>query len=151
MSTTASSIEMPTNAAGRVVPTNVNGTPQRPYAGVNNDHPQGRTAAAPIRSAADYPMNGDKRVPDLETALRQCGLSDGMTISTHHHLRDGDRVALWALQAAAKMGVHDLMWFPSASFPAHAPVIELMESGNVHTSSIAASPRSPRANGSTFG
>jgi citrate lyase subunit alpha/citrate CoA-transferase len=24
------------------------------------------------------------------------------------------------------------MWFPSASFPAHAPVIDLMEAGNVH-------------------
>jgi citrate lyase subunit alpha/citrate CoA-transferase len=132
MSTIANSIDLVTNAAGRVVPTNVNGAPQRPYAGVNNDHPQGHKAAAPIRTAADYPMNGDKRVPDLETALRQCGLSDGMTISTHHHLRDGDRVALRALQTAAKMGTRELMWFPSASFPAHAPVIELMEAGNVH-------------------
>ncbi|MGA1999800.1 MAG: citrate lyase subunit alpha [Terriglobales bacterium] len=132
MSTTANSIELVSNAAGRVVPTNVNGAPQRPYAGVNNDHPQGRKAAAPIRTAADYPMNGDKRVADLETALRKCGLSDRMTISTHHHLRDGDRVALWALQTAAKMGRRELMWFPSASFPAHAPVIELMEAGSVH-------------------
>ncbi|MGZ7029657.1 MAG: citrate lyase subunit alpha, partial [Terriglobales bacterium] len=132
MSTTANSIELVTNAAGRVVPASVNGAPQRVYAGVNNDRPQGRKAAPPVRTAADYPMNGDKRVPDLETALRNCGLSDGMTISTHHHLRDGDRVALWALQTTAKMGARDLMWFPSASFPAHAPVIELMESGNVH-------------------
>lgn len=132
MSTTANSIELATNAAGRVVPASVNGAPQRMYAGVNNNRPQGRKAAPPVRTASDYPMNGDKRVPDLETALRNCGLSDGMTISTHHHLRDGDRVALWALQTAAKLGARDLMWFPSASFPAHAPVIELMESGNVH-------------------
>jgi citrate lyase subunit alpha / citrate CoA-transferase len=132
MSTTTNSIELVSNAIGRMVPANVNGQVQRPYAGVNHDHPQGRKAAPPIRTAADYPMNGDKRVPDLETALRQCGLSDGMTISTHHHLRDGDRVALWALQTAAKMGARELMWFPSASFPAHAPVIELMEAGSVH-------------------
>ncbi len=123
---------MVTNAAGRVVPTNVNRNPQRPYAGVGADKPQGGKAAPPIRTAADYPLNGDKRMPDLETALRNCGLRDGMTISTHHHLRDGDRVALWALQTAAKMGARDLMWFPSASFPAHAPVIDLMESGHVH-------------------
>jgi len=132
MSTTAPSIELVSNAAGRKVPTVVNGKPQRPYAGATNDHPQGRKHGAPIRSAADYPMNGDKRVPDLETALRKCGLRDGMVISTHHHLRDGDRVALWALQTAAGMGARDLMWFPSASFPAHAPVIDLMESGHVH-------------------
>ncbi len=114
MSTIASSIELVTNAAGRVVPTSVNGKPQRAYPGVNNDRPQGHAAAPPIRSAADYPMNGDKRVPDLETALRRCGLADGMVISTHHHLRDGDRVALQALQTAAKMGARELMWFPIA-------------------------------------
>jgi len=132
MSTTASSLELISNAAGRVVPTNVNGHAQRPYGGVNNDHPQGTKAAPPIRTAADYPMNGDKRVADLETALRKCGLRDGMTISTHHHLREGDRVALSALQTASKMGARELMWFPSASFPTHEPVIQLMEAGNVH-------------------
>jgi len=55
-----------------------------------------------------------------------------LVVSTHHHLRDGDRVALRALEAAAGMGARDLMWLPSASFPCHAPVIDLMESGAVH-------------------
>ena len=40
-----------------------------------------------------------------------------MVVSSHHHLRNGDRVALKALETAAEMGVKDLMWFPSASFP----------------------------------
>ena len=55
-----------------------------------------------------------------------------MTISNHHHLRNGDRVALTALQTAARMGTKDLVWFPSASFPCHEPVIDLMKSGAVH-------------------
>ncbi len=55
-----------------------------------------------------------------------------MTISSHHHLRNGDRVALTALQTAARMGAKDLVWFPSASFPCHEPVIDLMKSGAVH-------------------
>jgi citrate lyase subunit alpha/citrate CoA-transferase len=55
-----------------------------------------------------------------------------MTISTHHHLRDGDKMALAALQAAGELGVKDLMWFPSASFPCQAPVIDLMDRGVVH-------------------
>jgi citrate lyase subunit alpha/citrate CoA-transferase len=60
-------------------------------------------------------------------------MRDGMTISSHHHhLRDGDRVALEVLQTAARMGVKNLRWFPSASFPAQAPVIELMKAGVVH-------------------
>jgi citrate lyase subunit alpha / citrate CoA-transferase len=71
-------------------------------------------------------------VADLETALRKCGLRDGMVISNHHHLRDGDKVALMALEAAARIGVKDLMWFPSASFPSQKGAIELMEKGVIH-------------------
>jgi citrate lyase subunit alpha/citrate CoA-transferase len=55
-----------------------------------------------------------------------------MTISNHHHLRDGDAVALMALQAAARIGVKDLLWFPSASFPSQKNAIELMEQGTIH-------------------
>jgi citrate lyase subunit alpha/citrate CoA-transferase len=120
------------NAAGRRVPTHVNGREAAPYKGVDQHTPTGNKAGPPIRSSADYPTNGDKRVPDLETALRLCGLRDGMTISSHHHLRNGDRVALTALQTAASMGAKDLVWFPSASFPCHEPVIDLMKSGAVH-------------------
>src|SRR5450759_977560 len=132
MSTTTSKVELARNAPGRMVPAYVNGREQRPYSGINEPPPAGHKAAPPVRSSAQYPMDGDKRVPDLATALTQCGLRDGMTISSHPHLRDGDQVALPALQTAASLGAKDLMWFPSASFPAHAPVIDLMEAGAVH-------------------
>src|SRR5579864_8688592 len=121
--------ELIENVAGRMVPGNVNGRRQVPFMGVGKYHPLGSKAAPPIRSASDYPQDGNKVVPDLETALRNCGLRDGMVISSHHHLRDGDRVALMALQAAAKLGVKDLTWFPSASFPSQKTAIELMEGG----------------------
>jgi len=127
-----SEFEFVTNAAGRRVPTVVNGKPQLPYRGVGAHEPQGAKHGPPIRSCRNYPANGDKRAPDLKTALERCGIRDGMTISSHHHLRNGDRVALEALQAAAELGVRDLMWFPSASFPCQEPVIDLMEKGVVH-------------------
>ncbi len=122
-------VELVTNAAGRVVPESMNGRPQTPYLGVARYRPAGHKASAPIRSAADYPAKGDKRVPDLETALQKCGLRDGMVISSHHHLRDGDRVALMALKAAGKIGVKDVIWFPSASFPSQKDAIQLMQAG----------------------
>ncbi len=105
------------NAIGRHVPTHVNGRETVPYQGVNGYRPVGNKAGPPIRSNRDYASSGDKRVPDLETALRLCGLRDGMTISSHHHLRNGDRVALSALQTAASIGGRDLIWFPGASAP----------------------------------
>jgi citrate lyase subunit alpha / citrate CoA-transferase len=125
-------VELQQNTAGRFVPVVVNGSAQVPYLGVGKYKPAGNKAAPPIRTAADYPESGDKRVPDLETALRRCGLRDGMVISNHHHLRDGDAVALMALRAAARLGVKDLIWFPSASFPSQKDAIELMENGTIH-------------------
>ncbi len=124
--------ELVTNAVGRRVPTEVNGREQRPFAGVGSRDPDGSRHGPPVRSCRDYPPDGDKRVASLEQALERCGLRDGMTVSSHHHLRNGDRVALRVLETAARMGVKDLMWFPSASFPCHEPVIELMDRGVVH-------------------
>jgi citrate lyase subunit alpha / citrate CoA-transferase len=124
--------ELALNAAGRMVPAMVNGRPQIPYIGVAKYQPRGRKAAPPLRTAANYPEDGNKMVADLETALRKCGLRDGMVISSHHHLRDGDKVALMALEAASRIGVKELTWFPSASFPSQEGAIELMESGVIH-------------------
>jgi citrate lyase subunit alpha/citrate CoA-transferase len=120
------------NAAGRMVPEIVNGRSQTPFQGVGKFTAHGKKAAPPIRNAASYPENGDKRVTDFETALRKCGLRDGMVISSHHHLRDGDRVAMMALEAAERIGVKDIVWFPSASFPSQQGAIDLMASGVVH-------------------
>jgi citrate lyase subunit alpha/citrate CoA-transferase len=125
-------VDWPTNAAGRRVPAVVHGREQTPFPGVGQYRPRGRKHGPPIRSCSDYPTDGDKRVGALEDALARCGLRDGMVVSTHHHLRNGDRVAVQALETAARMGVRDLMWFPSASFPCHAPVIDLLDSGVVH-------------------
>src|SRR5499425_1403810 len=125
-------VELAHNAAQRLVPTMVNGRPQIPYLGVGKYQPRGRKQAPPVRSSKDYPEHGDKRLPDLETALRKCGLRDGMVVSNHHHLRDGDKVALMMLEAAARIGVKDLLWFPSASFPPQKGAIDLMERGVIH-------------------
>jgi citrate lyase subunit alpha/citrate CoA-transferase len=124
--------EFAVNAVGRKVPLVVNGREQTPFQGVGKFHPTARKQAPPVRSCKDYPSNGDKRVADLKTALKKCGLKDGMVISNHHHLRNGDRVALAALQAAGELGAKDLVWFPSASFPCQEPVINMMDSGVVH-------------------
>ena len=121
-----------TNAAGRPVPTEVNGKPAIPFQGVGKYRPTGRKYGPPIPTCADYPANGDKRQPDLRAALIAAGLRDGMTISTHHHFRNGDLVANQIFDIAAELGVKDLVWFPSASFPCHAPIIKHLESGVVH-------------------
>ena len=141
------------NAAGRPVPTEINGQAHTPFQGVGQHRPTGPKAAPPIRTCADYPADGNKVVGEgdgatkrrsdegedpranleaMKSTLRRAGLRDGMTISTHHHFRDGDKVANVVFAAAAALGVKDLRWFPSASFPCHAPQIEHLESGVLH-------------------
>lgn len=120
------------NAAGRVVPTVVNGRESVPFAGVGAYRPTGRKAAPSIASCLDYPDDGDKRVGSISEALKKVGLEDGMVVSSHHHLRNGDLVANAVFDAAADIGVKDLMWFPSASFPVHANQLQHLESGLIH-------------------
>jgi len=120
------------NALARLVPTTVNGVEAVPYKGVGKHRPSGRKAAPPITSCADYPSDGFKVKADLKSALQELGLKDGMTVSTHHHFRDGDLVANKIFDAAAELGVKDLRWFPSASFPCHKPIIKHLDSGVVH-------------------
>ncbi|MFC1480913.1 citrate lyase subunit alpha [Candidatus Neomarinimicrobiota bacterium] len=123
--------EMVSNAAGRLVPTLVNGTQQIPYQGVGKFKPRGNKAAPSIATCSDYPSNGDKRIGSIKKALSLAGLKDGMTISNHHHFRNGDLVMNQVFDAAAELGVKNLRWFPSAAFPCHEPVIQHMQNGTV--------------------
>ncbi|NNE43854.1 MAG: citrate lyase subunit alpha, partial [Gemmatimonadetes bacterium] len=120
------------NAAGREIPTEINGEPIIPFRGVGKHDPDGAKHGPPIRRASDYPSDGDKRVASLRAALERAGLRDGMTIGTHHHFRNGDLIANQIFDIAAEMGVKDLVWAPSASFPCHAPLVKHLESGVIH-------------------
>lgn len=122
------------NSAGRVVPSLVNGRGYAPFQGVPfqgimGQAVSGRKAAPPIRSCANYPADGDKRAPDLATALRRAGLRDGMVISSHHHFRNGDLLMPQVFAAIEQLGVRDVTWCPSAAFPCHAPLIAKLEQG----------------------
>jgi citrate lyase subunit alpha / citrate CoA-transferase len=120
------------NALGRIVPTLVNGQAQVPYMGIGKYKPSGNKAAPPIASCADYPADGNKLLPSLKEALIRSGLRDGMTISTHHHFRNGDLIAVQIFDIAKEMGVKDLVWYPSASFPCHEPLIKYLEDGTIN-------------------
>lgn len=120
------------NAAGRTVPTEVNGKTVVPYKGVGKHRPQGKKFGPRISSCADFPEDGNKLVPTLKEALIKAGLRDGMVISTHHHFRNGDLIAEQIFDIAAALGIKNLVWFPSASFECHAPLTKYLEDGTIH-------------------
>ena len=120
------------NAAGRLVPVEINGELQTPYKGVGKFRPLGRKYAPPIATCADFPSDGNKLVKDLKEALIKSGLKDGMTISTHHHFRNGDLIANQIFDIAHDLGVKNLRWFPSASFPCQEQLTKYLEDGTIN-------------------
>ncbi|MGH7596412.1 MAG: citrate lyase subunit alpha, partial [bacterium] len=120
------------NAAGRWVPLEINGIKPTPFQGVKKFRPSGYKAKPPIRTCVDYAANGNKVIRNLREALQRAGLKNGMTISTHHHLRNGDAVTNLLFDTIKKMGVKNIRWFPSASFPCHAHLIRYLKDGTIH-------------------
>lgn len=72
-----------------------------------------------------------KLVDNLEHALRIAGIEDGMTLSFHHHLRNGDYVLNKVLAEADRMGICDLKINASSVFDIHEPLIDLIKRGVV--------------------
>ena len=120
------------NAVGRIVPTIINGEEHIPFKGIGKYIPDGRKYAPRLSSCANYPDDGNKLVPSLKEALIKAGLKDGMTISTHHHFRNGDIIAVQIFDIAHELGIKNLRWFPSASFPCQEPLIKYMEDGTIN-------------------
>ena len=120
------------NAAGRLVPTIINGRKEIPFKGVNKYRPTGNKAKPPVRTCVEYPKDGNKVVRNLREALKKSGLINGMTISTHHHLRNGDTFTNILFDTIKSMGIKNIRWFPSASFPCHEYLIKYLEDGTIH-------------------
>ncbi|MEG0986611.1 MAG: citrate lyase subunit alpha [Clostridia bacterium] len=64
-----------------------------------------------------------KLISTLQEAMVAAGLKGGMTISFHHHLRNGDHVLNMVLDTATRMGLKDLTIEPSSLFDVHAATL----------------------------
>ena len=58
-----------------------------------------------------------KLLHSLREALEAAGLQDGMTVSFHHHLRNGDYILNLVLEEAARMGIRNLTVNASSMSP----------------------------------
>ncbi|PAB60072.1 citrate lyase subunit alpha [Anaeromicrobium sediminis] len=72
-----------------------------------------------------------KYVNSIKEVLLKANIKDGMTISFHHHLRNGDKVLNHVLQEVANMGIKDIKVAASSIFPIHKPLVKLIEDGVV--------------------
>jgi citrate lyase subunit alpha / citrate CoA-transferase len=71
----------------------------------------------------------NKIIASIEDAVHKTGLKDGMTISFHHHFRNGDYIVNMVMAVIAKMGIRDLVLAPSSLTDVHAPLIDHIKNG----------------------
>ena len=118
------------NSLGRTVPLEVPGVGAfAPYS-----TPFGRISSLaglytkPRTIRAAMPCR-DKRAASLRAAIEKSGLTDGMTISFHHHLRNGDAVIPMVLAELEAMGFKNLTFAPSSIPDSHDCVADYIKSG----------------------
>ena len=65
-----------------------------------------------------------KLVKTLREAIQLSGLKSGMSVSFHHHLRNGDYTLNMVMEEIAGLGIRELTLNASSIFDVHAPALE---------------------------
>ena len=65
-----------------------------------------------------------KLVKTLREAIQLSGLKSGMSVSFHHHLRNGDYTLNMVMEEIANLGIRELTLNASSIFDVHAPALE---------------------------
>ncbi len=77
-------------------------------------------------------MTRDNKIhASLTDLIRRSGLADGMTLSFHHHLREGDRVLNLVVDECRRLGLRHLTINASALMACHAPVLDAIADGTI--------------------
>ena len=72
-----------------------------------------------------------KLISSIKEAVELCGIRDGMTVSFHHHMRNGDKVLNMVMEVIAEKGIKDITVNASSIFDCHEPLIGYMKDGVV--------------------
>ncbi|MBN2356836.1 citrate lyase subunit alpha [candidate division KSB1 bacterium] len=114
------------NAVGRLIPKEMDGKKLKPFRGMHADSGGGLKYGGLIPAASKF---NHKVLKDLDAAIDACEIKDGMTISFHHHLRNGDLLVNRVVEKLAARGLKNLVLAPSALFPTHGKLVEYINSG----------------------
>ena len=118
------------NAVGREIPEELIAQGWKPYAGAHARDGQYIKKQGPRTRICEKPRES-KIVASIREAIVACGLKDGMTVSFHHHFRDGDFVVNMVMQEIVALGLKDITIAASSLGSAHDPVARYIEDGVV--------------------
>ncbi|TCO79329.1 citrate lyase subunit alpha [Marinisporobacter balticus] len=106
------------------------------YATPFEKEPTGRKIAPLLKQVKP---SENKLVNSIEELIQKAGLKTGMTISFHHHFRDGDYILNSIVEKIAQMGIKDITIVPSSLSNIHESLVEHIKNGvitGIHTSGI---------------
>lgn len=116
------------NAVGRDIPESVLTNGREVFKG--NLYRDGMMFTKPGPTVRAYiKPQENKLVASIKEAVRLCGLSNGMTISFHHHFREGDYVLNMVMKEIAALGIKDITIAASSLGQANDPVAYMIEEG----------------------
>lgn len=73
----------------------------------------------------------NKLLKSISEAFDKLNIQDGMTLSFHHHLRNGDYVLNFVLDEIKRRNLKNLTLAPSSIFPTHSRMSELIINKNI--------------------
>jgi citrate lyase subunit alpha/citrate CoA-transferase len=120
------------NSVRRAIPSRIDGygdTSDRLFEGAFARIPSGYRVGPRIRAAV--PNGSSKLAGGIKEAIMASGLKSGMTVSFHHHLRNGDYVVNEVIKACVELGINELTIFPTALFEVHKAIIPYIKAGVV--------------------
>ena len=128
------------NILGREIPEFIEGYGQvKPFKGAYASIDSRTRTTIPRRSVkpGDKLESGDaKLLASIEEAVEKTGLKDGMTVSFHHHLRNGDYVTNMVMKVIADKGIKDIHVAATGIFACHEPLVEYIKSGVITAISV---------------
>ncbi len=117
------------NKAGRDIPMDLPALVGREvYQGEFALEPKARRAGKPVSMSR---LGTDKVLASIDEAIERVGLTDGMSISFHHHFRNGDYVVKMVLDRIHEKGIKDITLLCSSLSPCHEFLIDYIKDGTV--------------------
>ncbi|MDY3869244.1 MAG: citrate lyase subunit alpha [Pyramidobacter sp.] len=118
------------NFVGREIPDELLKDGKEVYQGKNYRDGRYLKKQGPRITVREKPEES-KIVSSIREAIVKCGMKDGMTVSFHHHFRDGDYIANMVMKEIVDLGIKDITIAASSMGTAHDPIAQYIEDGIV--------------------
>lgn len=119
------------NAVGRDIPEEIlKATGKEVFQGTHHfDGHEFETASHKVKCVIN--SNGSKLVDSIHDVLVKCGIKDSMTLSFHHHFRNGDKVLNMVMEEVHAMGIKNITICASSLGGQNDPIVYMLDDGTI--------------------